>query len=473
MNFISVKFVLFFTALLLLYRFIKKEKCKQLLLLAASYVFYAAASVKFMLLLALMSLLTWAIGIWIQRYKEKEKTGKRPLVIGIVICLSVLGYFKYCGFFVESFTELFGLQQLDTLNIILPLGISFYTFQAISYICDVYLGKIQPVSEPWKVMLYIGFFPQIVSGPIVKARDFVPQLYTEHKITKENLSYGVQLIITGLFKKVVVADRLGVGVDAVYAAPAVYSGTSLLVAAIGYAIQIYCDFSGYSDMALGVARILGYNLGVNFNIPYISKNPSDFWRRWHISLSSWFKEYVYIPLGGNRKGKARTHCNLFITMLLSGLWHGANWTFVAWGACHGLTSTVNKIYRDIREKNTRDRTSGKENKVAEVISIIINVAIAWLLWIPFRADNFSDAMTVIKGIFTNQQGISYIYEWTIVYTLLIMGIQIYRKIVWKGDGVWKPLDLNKFRNQVLFCTFALLIVVFAYVGDTAFIYANF
>ena len=251
--------------------------------------------------------------------------------IGIVSPLVVLGVFKYFNFFLSSFAVLFGKNNIGTFNIILPVDISFYTFQALSYLIDVKRGKIAAERDFIKLALYISFFPQLVAGPIVKAKDFLPQLYEDRKITLKGIEYGLQLIVFGLFKKLVLADHMAVFVDDVFHAPSAFNWSTLILAMISYSLQIYFDFSGYSDIAIGCARCLGYDFLPNFNLPYLSQNVTEFWRRWHISLSTWLKEYLYIPLGGNRRGKARQSVNLFITMLLGGLWHGANWTFVFWG----------------------------------------------------------------------------------------------------------------------------------------------
>lgn len=472
MNFISIKFIIFFIIVLSLVKIVKQKEKQHIILLISSYIFYAAGDIRFLILLIALSIIIWYLGIQINTFKENNKNAKIPLSIGIIICLISLGFFKYFNFFVESFAELFNQEYSNTLNIILPLGISFYTFQAISYLCDVYFGKMKVQKQIQNVLLYIGFFPQIVSGPIVKAHDFFPQLEYDCKITKERLSYGFQLILIGLFKKIVIADRLCIAVNAVYSAPEAYSGMSLLFAAIAYSIQIYCDFSGYSDMAIGIAHILGFDLGLNFNMPYISTNPSDFWRRWHISLSSWFRDYVYIPLGGSRKGHFRTYFNLFITMLLSGLWHGASWTFIVWGALYGIASVIHKKYTEIRKKN-KGVQAFADNKLIKVASIILNVSMVWLLWIPFRADNFKTAWSVITRIFTMSEGISYIFEFTIIYTIIIMGYQILSLVKNNGDNMWKPLNLSKFSSQVIIFTFIILIFIFAYIGNTAFIYAQF
>ena len=463
MSFLSLGFIFFFVVLVTIYSFIKQENKRQVLLLVASYLFYGCADFRFLAVIIAISIMVWFIGL-------KTACGKNRglFILGIFFCLLTLGYYKYFNFFIDSFAGLFGQEVPGALSFVLPLGISFYTFQAISYLCDAHWGKIQAEQALWKVLLYIGFFPQITSGPIVKARDFMPQLVIEHKITGESFSAGIQRVTIGLFKKVVIADRLGAVVNAVYAAPQAYSGFSLLMAACSYAIQIYCDFSGYSDMAIGIAEVFGYDLGRNFEFPYIAKNPSDFWRRWHISLSSWFRDYVYIPLGGNRKGKVRTYFNLFVTMLLSGLWHGANWTFVVWGALHGLTSAIHKMFCDFGKNRTKT-----ENSVTTFFSILVNITFVWLLWIPFRTNTFGEAVTIVTRIFSLADGIEFISVFSVIYIVLIMMIQVYALLRHRGMHWEKKPDFTKFWDIFAFACLVLTIVVFAYIGDTSFIYAQF
>ena len=463
MSFLSLRFIIFFVVLVIIYSFIKQEKKRQVLLLVASYLFYGYADFRFLAVIFAISVMVWFIGL-----KTVYGKNRALFILGIFFCLLTLGYYKYFNFFVDSFARLFGQEAPGALTFVLPLGISFYTFQAISYLCDVHWGKIQAENALWKVLLYIGFFPQITSGPIVKARDFMPQLVLEHKITCESFSTGVQRVTIGLFKKVVIADRLGAVVNAVYAAPQAYSGFSLLMAACSYAIQIYCDFSGYSDMSIGIAEVFGYDLGRNFEFPYIAKNPSDFWKRWHISLSSWFRDYVYIPLGGNRKGKVRTYFNLFVTMLLSGLWHGANWTFVVWGALHGLTSVIHKMFCDSGKNRTKT-----ENSVTTFFTILVNIIIVWLLWIPFRTNTFGEAVTIVTRIFTMADGIEFISVFSVIYIVLIMIIQVYALLRHRGMYWEKKLNFTKFWDIFAFACLVLIIVVFAYIGDTSFIYAQF
>ena len=468
MNYLSIGFFLFFILLLICLKFVRNEKQQNIVLLLASYIFYVLGDVRFLLLLTFISIFMWFLGCKISGVVSRE-IAKRYLAIGVVADVFVLGIFKYSNFFAEGFSSLFGLSY-TTLHIILPLGISFYIFQSISYLADVYTGKTEAEKCVWNVMLYIGFFPQIVSGPIVKAHDFMPQIKELHKITWERLSWGTQRFAMGAFKKTVIADRIGVAVNAVYAAPEAYSGLSLLVTVLAYGLQIYYDFSGYSDMAIGVAYVLGFDLGTNFNLPYLAKNPSDFWRRWHISLSSWFRDYVYIPLGGSRKGKVRTYLNLFITMLLSGLWHGANLAFVVWGAIHALASVVHKWFADIKRKRGWDK---EESKVLAGVSVLLTFFVVNLLWIPFRINDFGQTMLVIRRIFIWRNGVDYVYVFNLIFVVFLLVVEVIAVLKNNGNHIWKPLDLSRFWNKVVVCLFVLVIVCFAYIGDSAFIYAQF
>ncbi len=466
MSFYSLKFIVFFVALLGILLMIRNNKAKQVVLLIASYIFYAMSDIKFVLLLLGVSTLMWFLAKKIE--KEKELHKKRLfLIIAVLINCLVLGFFKYFNFFAESFYSLLGLSY-STLEIVLPLGISFYIFQSISYVADVYMQKIS-ARRFEEVLLYIGFFPQIVSGPIVKARDFMPQLEQKIKLDFDRISWGGQKFLQGLFKKIVIADRLSICVDAVYSAPIAYSGLSLLFAVLSYSLQIYYDFSGYSDMAIGIAHMLGFDLGNNFNLPYLAKNPSDFWRRWHISLSTWFRDYVYIPLGGSKKGRCSTYLNLFITMLLSGLWHGASWSFVIWGGIHALLSVVHKVYIDFRKKVTDKEPIG----IAKGISVFVTFILVTVLWIPFRVGDLNTTFLILKRILCWSEGIDYVYVFTCIFSIMLVLVEVISLKKNQGNDIWKPLDLNKFSAKIIVICYILIIVVFAYFGNGAFIYAQF
>ena len=352
---------------------------------------------------------------------------------------------------------------MGTLNIILPLGISFYLFQAMSYLLDVKKGAITAERDFVKLAAYISFFPQITSGPIVKAHDFLPQLDRLHRVRKDNVYLGVTRFVTGLTKKVVLADRIGVAVNAVFAAPAAYNGLSIAMAVIGYSLQIYCDFSGYSDMAIGIATVWDFDLGRNFNMPYLAENPSDFWRRWHISLSSWFRDYVYIPLGGSRRGRFRTYVNLLVTMLLSGLWHGANATFLVWGAYHGLGCVAHRML---------GRRGGQKKPWQTALCTAANCLFVSLGWVIFRSESVGKAMEIFLGLFRGT-GICYVNVFTVVYGGMIALTHLYARFRRNANAPEEALKLDTFRGKLLLSVWISLILGLMYCGNSAFIYANF
>lgn len=462
MIFYSLIFALFFAVLIMLTHLVKDCKKQHIVFLLANIVFYGYWDVRFLLLLAAVILICY---FGANLYETNQN--RIFITIPVVTCLGVLGVCKYLNFFIDSFCEAFNISGIHTLQIILPLGISFYLFQAMSYMFDVKKETISAEKDFIKLATYISFFPQITSGPIVKAHDFLPQLDRVHRIKKSNVYEGIQLFVLGLTKKVVFADRIGVAVNAVYSAPLAYNNISIFWAIIGYSLQIYCDFSGYSDMAIGIAKVLDFDLGKNFDLPYLAKNPSDFWRRWHISLSSWFRDYVYIPLGGSRAGKGKTYRNLFVTMLLSGIWHGANWTFIVWGVLHGVGSAVHKIFRDIKGKADK-----RTNPAVSFICIVGNCIFVALLWVVFRATDMGQAMEVMSGLF-RMTGITYINVYVVIYFVIIAVVHILGAIKNNGHAFEVKLDLDTFKGQIILFTWIFLIIAFMYVGDSAFIYAQF
>lgn len=474
MTFLTLEFLILFSITLILMLLFRGRSAGQFILLAASYVFYAYWDVRFLFLLIFQALVVYIGSLLIEKHRTYHpKTAKlvTGISLGVVLCL--LGFFKYFGFFTKTITAITGENPFSTLNIILPVGISFYTFQSISYIVDVYRQKIGARKSFLKVALYISFFPQLMSGPVVKASKFLPQLDWGPAVTWKNFEEGCQIFLMGAIKKVVIADRLAVCVDAVYNAPAAYSGFSILSAVIAYSIQIYCDFSGYSDMAIGVAKVLGYDLGRNFNLPYISRNLTEFWKRWHISLSTWLQEYLYISLGGNRKGKARTYVNLMITMILGGLWHGASWNFILWGALHGAALVVHKIFMKWRTEKSGVKTTKPLTCVKTFLSILGTYSFVSFCWIFFRADSFDTAWIIISRMFTLAEGISYTYVYTVIFTIILLAIHIYCYFKTNKEGTYILLDLNKFLPKVIFILLVLLTAAFAYQGNGAFIYFQF
>ncbi len=398
MIFSTPEFFLFFGVVLLFLVIAKGQSTKKYFLLAASYFFYGYWDWRFTFLMLAMTVVNYALGQRVYT-ASTHRLKKLSLTAAIVFDLGVLGFFKYYNFFIDSAN--YALQPFQTgtatfssLNIILPVGISFITFQVMAYVIDIYRGVTPPADTFWDFALLTAFFPQLVAGPILKAKQFLPELQKKTVIRRQNLLAGMQLFLLGLFRKIVIADRLAPYVDTVFSTPQDFSSFTIWLAVIAYAIQIYCDFSGYSDMAIGTAKCLGYNIPINFNLPYISRSITEFWRRWHISLSTWLREYIYIPLGGNRKGKPRQYLNLWLVMLLGGLWHGASWNFVLWGALHGSALAVHKFYADyIRPKISLPAS------LYNAITWAITFLFICSTWVLFRAATFPQAFTVLQSMY--------------------------------------------------------------------------
>lgn len=472
MTFVSIEFVILFLLTAATFYLCKGNRSKQFLLLAASYIFYAYWDVRLLLLLVFQTYVCYYLAMKIAR-EDRENVRKRYCVAGIIISLTVLGFFKYFNFFMETVEGLFHLEKMGAFYIVLPIGISFYTFQAMSYLIDVFRGRIEAREEYRKVAFYISFFPQLVAGPIVRAVDFLPQCDEEHWIIRENVEEALQIFLFGLFKKVVIADRLAVCVDAVFAIPEAYDTVSILLAVISYSIQIYCDFSGYSDMAIGIAKFFGYDLCKNFDVPYISRNPSEFWKRWHVSLSSWLQDYLYIPMGGNRKGKYRTYINLFFTMVLGGLWHGASWNFVLWGSLHGLALVAHKLFIKWKEEHFFRSQSKIISSIVVAISVTTTYCFVAICWIFFRAQDIESASIILWRLFHLSDGIHYIYVFSIIYAVVVFAIHIIILKFKSGHGYYPIVNLSQFHNKLLLCLFVWVIIIFSYDGDNAFIYFQF
>ncbi|WP_298745864.1 MBOAT family protein [uncultured Brevundimonas sp.] len=370
---------------------------RKLFLLLASWFFYAQWDWRFVGLLIGSAVLNWAVAALIARDRERRgeaKGGGWLVGLGVAANLLILGFFKYYGFFVEEAGELlarFGWERdLPLLQIVLPVGISFFTFQGISYVVDVRRGKTPPAKSLLDVMLLMSFFPHLVAGPIVRASDLLPQFDRTPRLTREMAAHGLLLIVWGLFKKTVIASELSVNlVDPVFFDPTAYGAVDIAAAVYGYAVQIYCDFSAYSDMAIGLAALLGYSFPRNFDQPYRAASMQQFWRRWHISLSSWLRDYLYVPLGGGRKGLFASCVNVFITMVLGGLWHGAALTFLAWGALHGGVQVVERLFR---------AAVGDRRTVPAFVGVLVTFHIVCLGWILFRAESFGLAVQVLEGL---------------------------------------------------------------------------
>lgn len=378
--------------------------------------FYYKSSGWFVLLLGATSLIDWTVSRLMVRTDVKWRR-KLLATVSIIVSLSVLAYFKYANFFLWNWNRMVE-GNFHPLEIILPVGISFYTFQSISYVVDVYKGRVAPTATWLEYVFFLSFFPALVAGPIVRADYFLPQIRANYHATRTELYAALWMIICGILKKAVIADYIAQYNDLIFASPTGYSGFESLMGVIGYTMQIYCDFSGYSDMAIGLAMIMGFRLSRNFDFPYKSKNLTEFWRRWHISLSSWLRDYVYIPLGGNRKGTLRTYLNNFLTMLIGGLWHGAAWKFVFWGAMHGVGLAIHKATLPLTRRLP-------DTWWVRAVGWSVTMVYVSLLWVFFRADSWLDSWLIIKNIFTNFS-IDYIgpflsarWMWVVMMTVII------------------------------------------------------
>ena len=484
MLFNSIEFAIFLPIVFLLYwfvfdRFISKSKWQLRLqnafVVVASYVFYGWWDWRFLLLIAFTSFCSWGSGILIGKADSKKKA-KTWMWINIVLNLGILALFKYYDFFVSEFAELFHISTEGLLlKVILPVGISFYTFQALSYSIDVYRGKIEPTKDIVAFFAFISFFPQLVAGPIERATNLLPQFLKKREFNYDNAVDGMRQILWGLFKKMVVADNCAVYVDQVFSTYTEQSGSTLLLAAIFFTFQIYGDFSGYSDIAIGTAKLFGVKLMRNFNVPYFSRDIAEFWRRWHISLTTWFRDYVYIPLGGSRVSKAKVVRNTFIIFLVSGFWHGANWTFIAWGAYHAILF-LPLILTGKNRKYTNQVAEGRWlPSLKEVGQMLLTFFLAVIGWIIFRAETIGQAWGFICGIFDRSllslpwiDSMTYMLPMPFILLLFVL-------MEWIGRNKNCPLQLNCFSKAMrwsMYVLFVVLIFVFGTTSET-FIYFQF
>lgn len=398
MVFNSLAYLAFFPLFVGVY-FLIPPQYRWIAVLIGSYFFYMSWKPVYGLLLFSTTLLDWLLALWMSRAKTVAAR-TAILTASLTANLGVLFFFKYFNFISGSLWDLFNLHGAPLFfQILLPIGISFYTFQSIAYMVDVYRTALLPEKNFGRYAAFVSFFPHLVSGPILRPANIIPQLHEEKKWNNENMATGLYLIATGLIKKVIIADRLSFFVNTVYGSPGSFSGATLVLATYFFAFQIYCDFAGYTDIAIGSARILGYHIPDNFRQPYFSQNIQEFWRRWHISLSSWLRDYLYIPLGGNRQGRRATYRNLMVTMLLGGLWHGAAWTFVIWGGLHGLWLSLSK-YFDVAG-NRRAFLLTLPGALHRLLRIIVTFNLVCITWIFFRAASLAQAVRILKTIVYN------------------------------------------------------------------------
>lgn len=417
MLFVEFRFVWFFLIVFAVYWSLRSNRARKIWLLICSYLFYAAWNWKFLFLLMASTTMDYVVGIKLSR--QKNPVARRAwLLVSLSINLGTLALFKYCNFFISSASGLLdwlGLPtSLSTLNIVIPVGVSFYTFQSMSYTIEVYRGRLRAVTDFLDLAFFISFFPQLVAGPIVRAAVFLPQLEAPRQFSKVDVRAALVLFLTGFIKKACVADAVSPFADRFFAHPEDFTSASAWVGVLFYAIQIYCDFSGYTDMAIACARLLGYELTINFNFPYFAHDIADFWRRWHISLSSWLRDYLYIPLGGNRATRLFLYRNLLITMLLGGLWHGGAWTFVIWGGLHGIALVIHREWK--RQTEAWPRLSA----AAHWLSWPLTVYWVCVAWIFFRAIDLPHAAVILRSfVFFRAAGRQDLGSWMLAIVLLL------------------------------------------------------
>jgi len=469
-------FLFLFTAFMGVYILLSKTHRAKLtfVTLFSLYFYYKSSGIYFLILIA-STVIDYTLANFIYRAQTHWKK-LLLLVFSLVINLGMLGYFKYTNFLHEIFSNLAGLTY-KPFDIFLPVGVSFFTFQSLSYTLDIYRGTLKPVENILDYAFFVSFFPQLVAGPIVRASDFLPQINRPTLVTQKMFGRGIYLICTGLFKKAIISNYISLNfVDRIFDAPALYTGLENLFGVYGYALQIYCDFSGYSDMAIGIALLLGFHFCLNFDSPYQSKNITEFWRRWHMSLSTWLRDYLYISLGGNRKGKVRTYVNLFLTMLLGGLWHGASFRFILWGALHGVALAVHKFFTGLHFKPLLPQNAFT-TQAAKILGLLITFHFVCFCWIFFRAGNMEIAGQMITQIITHFSPKilwDFISGYKVVFFLMVLGYVLHfiprateqRAERWVTD---QPLALK----AALMLAIIVLVIQTKAAGIQPFIYFQF
>ena len=480
MLFNSLEFIIFFPIVVAAY-FLLAQRYRWVLLLAASYYFYMCWDYKYIVLIMFSTVVDYFAGILMHR-TEKVRLRKLLLSASLTTNLGLLFFFKYFNFFGDSvnfFLDKFNIfAEMPSYDLLLPVGISFYTFQTLSYTIDIYRRKQTPEYHFGRFALFVSFFPQLVAGPIERSVNLIPQFREEFKFEYERVKEGILLMAWGFFKKVVIADRLSEYVNLVYNNPTEYGGLQNIIATFFFSFQIYCDFSGYSDIAIGAALIMGFRLMTNFKRPYFALNISDFWRRWHISLSTWFRDYVYISLGGNRVVKWRWWYNLFITFLVSGLWHGAEWTFVIWGALHGFYLVFAIWTLKFREKVNIRLGLTKHDGLYKFTQIITTFVLVFIGWIFFRANNTSDAFLIIKNSFnfSGQSAIN-LFTFSVDFYIAFIAIGVLLAVEYFEEykGLYAKMKMNVPRplKWVILTVIILLVLVLGEWHGTDFLYFQF
>jgi D-alanyl-lipoteichoic acid acyltransferase DltB (MBOAT superfamily) len=425
MLFNSLQFAAFFLVVYAVYLALSRRGQNRWLLLA-SYAFYAAWDPRFLGLIVLSTLIDFRVGLGLDA-SDDDRVRKRWVAVSVVANLGILGLFKYAGFFAAGFSELMGVFDIElrpwVADVALPVGISFYTFQTMSYAVDVYRRELEPTKNLGDFALFVAFFPQLVAGPIERASRLLPQLLAPRSVTWAGFGSGCWLILSGLVKKVVLADNLAHLVDKIYSEPGAATAVEVVVATWVFAWQIYCDFSGYSDIARGIARLMGFELMLNFNLPYLATSPADFWRRWHISLSSWLRDYLYIPLGGNRAGGLLTYRNLTLTMLLGGLWHGAAWTYLLWGAYQGLLLMLHRLLRPLLMRLAP--AEGPRARLWWMLRVFCMFQLISFGWLIFRADSIAHLGQLLASL-SSSWDVGLVAGWWPALSALLLPLLLYQ-----------------------------------------------
>ncbi len=476
MLFNSLQFAVFFIVVYLLY-LVLNHKWQNRMLLVASYIFYGAWDWRFLSLLFISTFLDYFCALKIH---ESNDAGRRKwfLSLSIIGNLGLLGFFKYFNFFaanLEFLLSRFGFHvSPHFLHIILPVGISFYTFQTMSYTIDVYRREMEPTKRFLDFSLFVSYFPQLVAGPIIRARDLLPQMLAPRKLTMDKFYEGCYLIFWGLFQKVFIADNLAKIVDYVFASPPPYNGAMVILALYAFAFQIYCDFAGYSNIARGLGSCMGFDIMVNFNLPYFSTNPREFWQRWHISLSTWLRDYLYIPLGGNKKGRLATYRNLSITMLLGGLWHGAAWTFVIWGAYHGLLLVIQRLLKPLSGKGLIIKNI-LYKRLWFFIKVVFFFHLICLGWLIFRAQSLTQAWQMLNGLTANFHISPDLHLGRIVLKIIffLWFLWIVELSQLRKNDYLVVLKSSVLVRTVFYYVSFLLLLIFGVTGGKEFIYFQF
>ena len=477
MLFNTIDYALFFPAVVCLY-FLIPHRFRWVLLLAASYYFYMCWKAEYIILIIASTLVDYVAAK--QMFQAQSQRGKRLwLGASLLSNLGMLFTFKYFNFFTSSIHDALASVNIfyedPVFQLMLPVGISFYTFQTLSYTIDVYRGEREPENHLGIFAVYVSFFPQLVAGPIERSTRLIPQFFEKHEFDYDRVVSGLRQMLWGLFMKMVVADRAGIYVDAIYNNQEHHNGVSLLLATFMFAFQIYGDFAGYSHIAIGSARVMGFDLMENFRKPYFSASVREFWGRWHISLSTWFRDYVYIPLGGNRVVKWRWYYNLFITFLISGLWHGANWTFVIWGALHGGYLVFALMTKDIRE-GIKTRIFGKRGSgIQKTLEVLTTFALVCLAWIFFRANTVTDAFEIVGKVLTPSGSLFFEEASQVLYPLLMIGLLLTVEFYEEIGGKRIAFFQNRYGwvRHVSYAMVVLMIILFGVLDAGQFIYFQF